>query len=133
MIIVVRRLTCLTLSCFAILTAQSCASPHHKSSSATTLTEADYEAVASELIEMSRVDQEVRMRLVAWMQENRGSNPPGELTEEMGGMDKQHAARVNEIIDRIGWPTKSKVGGEAANAAWLIIQHAGHDLPLMER
>ena len=73
------------------------------------------------------------MRVVTWMQENQGLKPPGELTGEMGGMDKQHAARVKEIIDQIGWPTNSKVGWEAANAAWLIIQHAGHDLPLMER
>ncbi len=133
MIIVVRRLACLFLSCFAILPTQSCANPPHESTSATTLADVDYEAIANELTEMSRVDQEVRMRVVTWMQENQGLNPPGELTRKMKGMDEQHAARVKEIIDQIGWPTNSKVGWEAAGAAWLIIQHAAHDLPLMER
>ncbi|MCH7546658.1 MAG: hypothetical protein IID30_09695 [Planctomycetes bacterium] len=133
MISLIRLLACLFLSCFAILPAQSCSNPPHESTPASTITEVDYEAIANELTDMSRVDQEVRMRLVAWMQENQGRNPPGELSEEMGGMDEEHAARVKDIIDQIGWPTNSKVGWEASNAAWLIIQHASHDLPLMQR
>jgi hypothetical protein len=31
---------------------------------------------------------------------------------------------LNKIIDEIGYPTIEKVGKEASEAAWLVIQHA---------
>ena len=55
------------------------------------------------------------------------------ITSEMTTLDRAHSARVKEIIDDIGWPTNSKVGAQASSQAWLIIQHAGHDQPLMQR
>ena len=39
-------------------------------------------------------------------------------------MHNQNAAFLNEIIEKIGYPTIDKVGGEAGEAAWLIIQHS---------
>jgi hypothetical protein len=41
--------------------------------------------------------------------------------------DCKHAEILKSIIQRIGWPTISKVGPEASFNAWLIIQHADHD------
>jgi hypothetical protein len=35
---------------------------------------------------------------------------------------------MKEIIGQIGWPTVSKVGQDAAHAAWLLIQHADHEV-----
>ena len=35
-----------------------------------------------------------------------------------------NAARLAAIMDEHGWPGRSFVGGEAAEAAWLILQHA---------
>lgn len=42
-------------------------------------------------------------------------------------MEKLHSANAKElskIIDKIGYPTVDKVGKEASEAAWLIIQHS---------
>jgi len=47
-------------------------------------------------------------------------------------LDETHQRRLEDIIDRIGWPTIALVGAEASQAAWLIAQHAP-DLELMER
>jgi predicted amidohydrolase len=43
----------------------------------------------------------------------------------------QHAnqARLQEILRKRGWPSLSAVGNDAAQGAWLIVQHADDDLP----
>ena len=40
---------------------------------------------------------------------------------------------IKEIIEEIGWPTRSKVGAEASFAAWLLAQHADADRPFQEQ
>jgi len=44
--------------------------------------------------------------------------------QEMENLHIQHAGILDEIIDIIGYPTIDKVGKEAAEAAWLVIQHS---------
>ena len=50
-------------------------------------------------------------------------------------MEKEHArsARTAELVAEHGWPGRSLVGDDGANAAWLLIQHADHDVELQER
>lgn len=43
-------------------------------------------------------------------------------------LDKRNTARLKEIIAEIGWPTISKVGHEGSMQAWLLAQHADHDV-----
>jgi hypothetical protein len=74
--------------------------------------------IAQELIQLANHDLAVRERL---LQENKlsdGYNP------DMEAVHRANAARLREIIGQIGWPTRSKVGEEASEAAWLIVQHA---------
>jgi hypothetical protein len=42
-------------------------------------------------------------------------------------LDPRNVQEVKKIIERIGWPTVSKVGVEASEDAWLLVQHADHD------
>jgi len=44
-------------------------------------------------------------------------------------IDHDNTKRVMEIITKIGWPTISKVGKKASHNAWLLVQHADHDVP----
>ena len=44
---------------------------------------------------------------------------------------ESNARALAEIIDEIGWPTISKVGAQAAEAAWLIAQHSVSDAEFM--
>lgn len=37
-----------------------------------------------------------------------------------------HTARLKELIKENGWPRLSKVGAEASQAAWLLVQHADY-------
>ena len=43
------------------------------------------------------------------------------------GVFETNAKKLQGIIAEIGWPTISKVGIEAASAAWLIAQHSDFD------
>ncbi|OGN07089.1 MAG: hypothetical protein A2669_02280 [Candidatus Yanofskybacteria bacterium RIFCSPHIGHO2_01_FULL_48_25b] len=36
--------------------------------------------------------------------------------------------RMREIVEKIRWPTISKVGESVSNMAWLLVQHADHDV-----
>ena len=40
----------------------------------------------------------------------------------------RHAERLKQIIAEHGWPSIGMVGLRASTAAWLIAQHADHDL-----
>jgi hypothetical protein len=42
----------------------------------------------------------------------------------MEDLHMRNASLLNEIVDEIGYPTIDKVGEEASEAAWLVIQHA---------
>ncbi|MBI4434580.1 hypothetical protein HY635_02075 [Candidatus Uhrbacteria bacterium] len=48
-------------------------------------------------------------------------------------VDRTHTQRMKVIVRRYGWPTYDMVGKRAANAAWLLVQHADHDVAWQER
>ncbi|HEU4884360.1 MAG TPA: DUF6624 domain-containing protein [Longimicrobium sp.] len=78
---------------------------------------ASMDALRRELLEMARVDQEVR----------EGFSPRSvqdtAYMRRMMRVDSVHTARVREIMATHGWPGISRVGPEAANAAFLLVQH----------
>ncbi|KMQ61351.1 hypothetical protein ACM46_15055 [Chryseobacterium angstadtii] len=73
---------------------------------------------SSELLRLAQKDLSVRERLASEGKLSGGYHP------EMESVHKQNAERLREIMDAIGFPTVSKVGAEASDAAWLIIQHS---------
>jgi hypothetical protein len=83
--------------------------------------------IARELIEMARRDLSVRERLLSEGKLFHGYNP------EMEQVHIDNASRLKEIIMEIGWPTISKVGEQASDAAWLIVQHAISDPTFVKR
>jgi hypothetical protein len=50
----------------------------------------------------------------------------------MEAVHQSNAARLREIIEQWGWPGKSLVGEDGAQAAWLIAQHAIGDPSFMK-
>jgi hypothetical protein len=45
----------------------------------------------------------------------------------------RHADRLAGIMAERGWPAEDVVGAEAARAAWLVAQHADHQLDVQRR
>ncbi|MGL6127912.1 DUF6624 domain-containing protein [Chryseobacterium artocarpi] len=71
-----------------------------------------------ELIHLADYDLQVREKLTSEGKLSGGYHP------EMESVHKTNAKRLREIILEIGFPTISKVGKKASDAAWLIVQHS---------
>ena len=93
---------------------------------AVTALHADY---ADDLCEMARQDQKERFELIQSEQLQRGPDEKRQAAIREADLDR--TARLKEIIAEHGWPTITKVGPRAANAAWLIAQHSTHDPEFM--
>ena len=78
----------------------------------------DYAEIAKEIIQLQNDDLALRDKLVQNGQLFDGYN------KEMEALHNRHAEILNNIIDKIGYPTVEKVGREANEAAWLVIQHS---------
>lgn len=73
-------------------------------------------ALAKELIEMGEQDQALRHA--------RTASQDSPAARQAAAEDAARRLRLEAIIAAKGWPTMSMVGFEAANAAWLVAQHA---------
>ncbi|AZA93576.1 Uncharacterised protein [Chryseobacterium nakagawai] len=71
-----------------------------------------------ELIHLAEHDLEVREKLSSEGKLAGGYHP------EMERVHKANAKRLREIISKIGFPTRSRVGLKGSDAAWLIVQHS---------
>jgi hypothetical protein len=78
----------------------------------------NYKEIAERIIELRNADLEFRDKLIENGQLGEGYN------EEMAKIHTKNAEILNQIIDKIGYPTVDKVGKEASEAAWLVIQHS---------
>lgn len=75
---------------------------------------------SAELIEMAKTDQSERDKM------RQGEEFDAET------IDRKNTKILKGIIKSIGWPKISLVGKEASSGAWLIVQHADHDIPFQE-
>lgn len=78
----------------------------------------EYPKIAKEIIELQYADLELRNTLIQKGQLSDGYN------EEMKALHNENAESLSKIIDKIGYPTVNKVGKEANEAAWFVIQHS---------
>ncbi|MBK6365214.1 MAG: hypothetical protein IPF52_17760 [Saprospiraceae bacterium] len=77
-----------------------------------------YKSWADKIIELKNADLTLREKLVKSGQLSDGYN------KDMKELHNNNTAILNDIIDTIGFPTTDKVGSEASEAAWLVIQHS---------
>ena len=74
--------------------------------------------LARELLALRAEDERVREELARDGSLFEGYHP------RMQQVHDRNAARLAEIINEFGWPGRTLVGDEAAEAAWLLLQHA---------
>lgn len=84
-------------------------------------------ALRNELVAMASEDQRVRAELAATGVLFDGYHP------DMRTVHDRNAARLSELIERVGWPGRGMVGEDGARAAWLILQHSIGHPELMRR
>jgi hypothetical protein len=82
------------------------------------VTSGEWNSVRDELLSMSREDLRVRTALAKDGSLIDGYHP------RMRAVHDANAARLEAILNSLGWPCERQVGRDAAQAAWLIVQHA---------
>ena len=86
--------------------------------------------VAADLDSMATADQALRHRI----KHLDGMTPARhKLMDRLRIVDHENTRRLKAIIAQCGWPSKAKYGESAAGAAWLLAQHADHDLPFQRQ
>lgn len=75
-------------------------------------------ALRRELLQLLRRDEETRARLLA------AGALYGTYDAALQQVHHDNAVRLNELLQRHGWPGESLVGREGCAAAWRIAQHA---------
>ena len=85
----------------------------------------EYIQIADEIKKMRDADQVMRLRAI----ESGGVIG----NEEDDNIDIKHTERMKDIVQLIGWPTVSKVGEDVSVMAWLLVQHADHDVEFQKK
>jgi hypothetical protein len=80
----------------------------------------------AELLAMRDEDLRIRQKLLDAGELRKGYHPG------MSAIHSKNAARMREIIAEYGWPTRTIVGIDGEEAAWLVVQHAIGD-PELQR
>lgn len=78
----------------------------------------DYKKISEKIIELKNADLALRDKLIKSGQLSEGYN------EQMKELHNENTKILNDIIDTIGYPTIDKVGREANEATWIVIQHS---------
>ena len=81
-------------------------------------TRMNYSKIAKEIIELQNADLELRDKLIQNGELFDGYN------KEMEALHIKNAKILDNIIEKHGFPMIEKVGREANEAAWLVIQHS---------
>jgi hypothetical protein len=77
-----------------------------------------WKTIRADLCAMAAEDQVLREELAGDGSLFQGYHP------RMEALHRRNAVRLEAILEHYGWPGRSNVGVEAADAAWLILQHA---------
>ena len=93
--------------------------------------EAEIESIRSELIARGEKDQAIRGELNAILTaENKDETEEKRVFDEMKAIDQDNKRWLIETVSTYGWIDTTRFGKEAANAAFLTVQHCQY-LPLM--
>lgn len=98
----------------------------------------DHPDIRETLIRRAWVDQAVRKEMADILPQL-GSVGVGQMLPAaryyvlQNRVDEENTDALKAVVDRIGWPTAKLVGEEAAQAAFLIAQHADHDRTFQRR
>lgn len=82
--------------------------------------------LAAELVTRMDRDQEARAAITS-------TDVADEVWARVEAVDADNVRWFKTVLDRMGWPGRSLVGDQGALAAWLMAQHADHDLDFQRR
>jgi hypothetical protein len=83
------------------------------------------EGYAAGLSAMATADQTLRKRIDHLDPESKAQQ---RLRSHIVLVDRSNTARLKAWMARCGWPSRTQHGDQAAGDAWLLAQHADHDV-----
>jgi hypothetical protein len=83
------------------------------------------EVLRAQLLSLARRDQRLRAE---WAERPNDRRLRRRVTEA----DAESTERLRHVVGEFGWPGLSMVGEEAAQAAWLLVQHSPDDAFMRE-
>ncbi|MBT4849746.1 hypothetical protein HON36_02755 [Candidatus Parcubacteria bacterium] len=86
--------------------------------------------MGNKMEQIENINQPLQQEILAMVEVDQNMRETNQCDPEI---DRQNALRMKEIITEFGWPGKSLVGAEAAYGAWLLIQHADHDIDFQKQ
>lgn len=86
----------------------------------------DWGAIRAELAQRVAEDQALRVQL------STDAQPDLAFFERLSATDEANTAWMKDLVARHGWPTSARVGVAGAGDAWLLVQHADHDVDFQE-
>lgn len=91
--------------------------------------------IAARLEEMIALDQVIRsfVMKVGALPSAQQADTMSALGARMRAVDLAHTEELKAFIALKGWPTRSEYGARAAHNAWLLVQHADHDLAIQQQ
>jgi hypothetical protein len=95
-------------------------------------------ALRAELLRRAANDQAIREQYASVLRQ--GKQPDSTLLARMASVDATNTRWLADVVARRGWPGRTIVGEDGADAAFLLVQHADADtafqvraLPLLAR
>ena len=83
-----------------------------------------------ELATRASADRAIRSRL----DYSRLNDPAQQkLMQQMEIVDRANTARLNVLVEHCGFPDQERHGEQAQRDAWLLVQHADHDVAFQKR
>ena len=79
------------------------------------------------ILEMAKLDQAARKGSMS------NGGPGVGAVRNLGSIDAINTAELKRIVEQHGWPTRSMVGNDGAEAAWLLVQHADRDVAFQRK
>jgi len=76
---------------------------------------------------MAEEDQYVRREVMAQLRSQPGAELPRDIAARVAAVDARSLARLKAIVATHGWPDARRFGEPAAQAGWLLVQHADSD------
>lgn len=82
-----------------------------------------------ELATRASADRAIRSRLDF---SRIGDPTQQKLMQQMAIVDRANTTRLKVLVERCGFPDQDRHGEQAQGDAWLLIQHADHDVPFQK-
>lgn len=131
----------MTLTLIALLSGLRPACAEDPKNSAPAVQQAVKEpSLREELLQRMKAEQDVRFEVMQLSPPNKPLTPEERQRpsvkaahDKMEKIDKDNLAWLKAVVDKHGWPGRSLVGPDGANAAFLIAQHSVSDLDFMTK